>query len=90
VVGGILANDTYPADFLGDNLAIEQLVVRATHEIGVKRLLFLGSACIYPKHVPQPVPKGCLMTGPTRARRTRLGGRRILPEGEYREDYDWY
>jgi len=64
VVGGILANDRYPADFIGDNLAIEQSVINAAHETGVDRLIFLGSTCIYPKHAPQPMPEDCLLTGP--------------------------
>ncbi len=63
-VGGILANDTYPADFLYDNLAIEQSVIHAAHEAGVERLLFLGSSCIYPKHAPQPMQEEHLLTGP--------------------------
>jgi GDP-L-fucose synthase len=63
-VGGILANDRYPADFIGDNLAIEQSVIRAAHEIGVDRLIFLGSTCIYPKHALQPMPEDCLLAGP--------------------------
>lgn len=63
-VGGILANDRYPADFIGDNLAIEQSVIRAAHETDVDRLLFLGSTCIYPKHAPQPMPEDSLLTGP--------------------------
>ena len=63
-VGGILANDRYPADFMGDNLAIEQSVIRAAHETGVDRLIFLGSTCIYPKHAPQPMPEDSLLTGP--------------------------
>jgi GDP-L-fucose synthase len=63
-VGGILANDRYPADFIGDNLAIEQSVIRAVHETGVDRLVFLGSTCIYPKRAPQPMPEDSLLTGP--------------------------
>lgn len=63
-VGGILANDRYPADFIGDNLAIEQSVIQAAHETDVDRLIFLGSTCIYPKHAPQPMPEDCLLTGP--------------------------
>ena len=63
-VGGILANDQYPADFIGDNLAIQQSVITAAHETGVQRLLFLGSTCIYPKHAPQPMPEESLLTGP--------------------------
>jgi GDP-L-fucose synthase len=63
-VGGILANDRYPADFIGDNLAIEQSVINAAHDTGVDRLIFLGSTCIYPKHAPQPMPEDSLLTGP--------------------------
>ena len=63
-VGGILANDRYPADFIGDNLAIEQSVIRAAHETGVERTLFLGSTCIYPKHADQPMSEDSLLTGP--------------------------
>jgi len=63
-VGGILANNTYPADFIRDNLAIALNAVEAAHRTGVQRLLFLGSSCIYPKHAPQPMPEDCLLTGP--------------------------
>lgn len=61
-VGGIHANSTYPADFLFDNLAIAVNAVRAAHRNGVKRLLFLGSSCIYPKLAPQPMPEDCLLS----------------------------
>ena len=63
-VGGILANATYPADFLYDNLMIEANVVKNATEVGVERLLFLGSSCIYPKFAPQPIPESALLTGP--------------------------
>ncbi len=63
-VGGILANDTYPADFLYDNLAIQTNVIRSAHQNGVKRLIFLGSTCIYPKLAPQPLKEEYLLTGP--------------------------
>jgi GDP-L-fucose synthase len=63
-VGGILANDAYPADFIGDNLAIQTNVLRAAHRTGVRRLLFLGSSCIYPKHAPQPLKEEYLLTQP--------------------------
>lgn len=63
-VGGILANNTYPADFLRDNLAIQNNVIDAAYKSGVDRLLFLGSSCIYPKLAPQPMPESCLLTGP--------------------------
>lgn len=63
-VGGILANDTYPADFLYENLLIETSVFGAAHANGVNRLLFLGSSCIYPKLAPQPIAEDALLTGP--------------------------
>ncbi len=63
-VGGILANDTYPAQFLYDNLMIEANIVHAAHQVGVEKLLFLGSSCIYPKQAPQPIPEEALLTGP--------------------------
>jgi GDP-L-fucose synthase len=62
-VGGILANDTFPAEFLYDNLAIETNIIHAAHENGVEKLLFLGSSCIYPKFAPQPIPEEALLTG---------------------------
>ena len=62
-VGGILANSTYPADFIYDNLAIETNVIKAALETGVKRLLFLGSSCIYPKFAEQPIREEALLTG---------------------------
>jgi GDP-L-fucose synthase len=63
-VGGILANNTYPADFLYQNLALATHCVEGAFRAGVKRLLFLGSSCIYPKMAPQPMPEDCLLTGP--------------------------
>ena len=66
-VGGILANDTYPADFIRENLAIESNVIDASYRNGVKRLLFLGSSCIYPKLCPQPIKEEYLLTGPLEA-----------------------
>lgn len=62
-VGGILANASYPADFIADNLAIALNVIQAAHASGVKRLVFLGSSCIYPKHAPQPMREEHLLTG---------------------------
>ena len=62
-VGGIHANDTYPADFLSQNLQIQINLMDAAHDAGVDRLLFLGSACIYPKFAPQPIPESALLTG---------------------------
>jgi GDP-L-fucose synthase len=63
-VGGILANATYPADFLSDNLRIQLNVLDAAAATGVTRLLFLGSSCIYPKLAPQPIHESALLTGP--------------------------
>jgi GDP-L-fucose synthase len=63
-VGGILANATYPADFIRDNLLIQGSVIEAARKAGTKRLLFLGSSCIYPKFAPQPMPESCLLSGP--------------------------
>jgi GDP-L-fucose synthase len=62
-VGGILANATRPADFIAENLAIELNVVAAAHRTGVRKLLFLGSSCIYPRLAPQPIPETALLTG---------------------------
>jgi len=61
-VGGIFANDTYPADFLYDNLAIETAVIEGSFRAGVEKLLFLGSSCIYPRLAPQPIPESALLT----------------------------
>lgn len=63
-VGGILANDTYPAQFLYDNLMIEANLIEAARQAGAKKVLFLGSSCIYPKFAPQPIPEDALLTGP--------------------------
>lgn len=62
-VGGIHANNAYPAQFLYENLMIESNLIHASHEVGVERLLFLGSSCIYPKHAPQPMTEDALLTG---------------------------
>ena len=63
-VGGILANDTRPAEFIRDNLLIQTHVIDAAHRAGVRKLLFLGSSCIYPKHAPQPIKEEYLLSGP--------------------------
>jgi GDP-L-fucose synthase len=63
-VGGILANSTYPADFLLDNLKIQNHVIENAWRQGCRRLLFLGSSCIYPKLAPQPIREECLLSGP--------------------------
>jgi GDP-L-fucose synthase len=63
-VGGIVANDTRPADFIRDNLAIQSNVIESAHRSGVRKLLFLGSSCIYPRLAPQPIREESLLTGP--------------------------
>ena len=63
-VGGIKANDSLPAEFLYDNLAIELAVIHSAYKAGVKKLLFLGSTCVYPKLAPQPMPEHALLSGP--------------------------
>ncbi len=63
-VGGILANNSYPAEFLRENLEIQNSVIEASRQAGVTRLLFLGSSCIYPRDCPQPIREEYLLTGP--------------------------
>ena len=63
-VGGIIVNSTYPADFIRDNLQIQTNVIESAHTAGVKKLLFMGTSCIYPKLAPQPIKEEYLMTGP--------------------------
>jgi GDP-L-fucose synthase len=63
-VGGIKANNDLPVEFLLDNLRIQNSVIEAAHAAGVRKLLFLGSSCIYPKHAPQPIPESALLAGP--------------------------
>ena len=63
-VGGIVANNTYPADFLLENLEIQNNLISGAWRAGVTKLLFLGSSCIYPKFAPQPIPESALLTGP--------------------------
>jgi GDP-L-fucose synthase len=63
-VGGILANSTRPAEFIYDNMMIHGTVVHAAHEVGVTKLLYLGSSCIYPRHATQPITEDQLLTGP--------------------------
>ncbi len=64
LVGGIAYNNAYPVDFLADNLSIELNLIRAAHAVSVRKLLFLGSSCIYPKLAPQPMREDMLLTGP--------------------------
>jgi GDP-L-fucose synthase len=63
-VGGIKANNDYPVEFLLENLRIQNNVIHSAHQAGVRKLLFLGSSCIYPKLAPQPIPESALLTGP--------------------------
>lgn len=63
-VGGIFANNTYPADFIHENLAIQTHVIQSAYRANVRRLLFLGSSCIYPRAAPQPITEDALLTGP--------------------------
>lgn len=63
-VGGILANQQQPVEFLQDNLALQSNLITASHAAGVERLLFLGSSCVYPKFAPQPIAEAALLTGP--------------------------
>ncbi|KAK8500129.1 hypothetical protein V6N12_002242 [Hibiscus sabdariffa] len=63
-VGGIHANNTYPADFISINLQIQTNVIDSSYRHGVKKILFLGSSCIYPKFAPQPIPENALLSGP--------------------------
>jgi len=63
-VGGIKANNDYPVEFLVENLRIQNNVIRVAYENGVRKLLFLGSSCIYPKFAPQPIPESALLSGP--------------------------
>jgi GDP-L-fucose synthase len=63
-VGGIKANNDYPVEFLLENLRIQNNVIRTAYQTGVRKLLFLGSSCIYPKLAPQPIPESALLTGP--------------------------
>jgi GDP-L-fucose synthase len=63
-VGGIKANNDLPVEFLLENMQVQNNVIRAAHQTGVRKFLFLGSSCIYPKHAPQPIPESALLTGP--------------------------
>ena len=89
-VGGILANSTYPVEFLADNLRIQTNLFEAAHATGVDRLLFLGSSCIYPKLAPQPIPESALLTGALEATNdayaiAKISG--IIGVQSYRREY---
>lgn len=93
-VGGILANDTHPVDFLQDNLLIETNIARAAHAADVERFLFLGSSCIYPKMAPQPMAEDSLLTGPLESTNewyaiAKIAGIKLMQA--YRKQYgrDW-
>ena len=89
-VGGIMANSTYPVEFLADNLRIQTNLFEAAHAADVDRLLFLGSSCIYPKMAPQPIPESALLTGPLEATNdayaiAKISG--IIAVQSYRREY---
>ena len=89
-VGGILANSTYPVEFLADNLRIQTNLFEAAHAANVDRLLFLGSSCIYPKMAPQPIPESALLTGALEATNdayaiAKISG--IIGVQSYRREY---
>ena len=89
-VGGIMANSTYPVEFLADNLRIQTNLFEAAHAADVDRLLFLGSSCIYPKMAPQPISESALLTGPLEATNdayaiAKISG--IIGVQSYRREY---
>ena len=89
-VGGILANMTYPVDFLRDNLLIETNVIDGAHAVGVEKLVFLGSSCIYPRDAAQPITEDALLTGPLEVTNqwyaiAKIAGIRLCQA--YREQY---
>ena len=89
-VGGILANSTYPVEFLAENLRIQTNLFEAAHAANVDRLLFLGSSCIYPKMAPQPIPESALLTGALEATNdayaiAKISG--IIGVQSYRQEY---
>lgn len=91
-VGGILANSRYPADFIRDNLLVQTNVIDAAYRNGCKKLLFLGSSCIYPKHAPQPIKEEYLLTGPLETSNhayavAKIAGIEMVKS--YRRQYGW-
>lgn len=93
-VGGIVANDTYPVDFLNENLAIQNSVFSAAHHAKVKRLLFLGSSCIYPKYAEQPIKESALLTGPLEPTNeayaiAKIAGIKLVQAYRKQFSYDW-
>ncbi|MDX2143633.1 MAG: GDP-L-fucose synthase [Rhodospirillaceae bacterium] len=94
VVGGIVANDSRPADFLADNLQIQTNIMTTAHKLGVEKLLFLGSSCIYPRMAPQPIREDSLLTGPLEPTNqwyaiAKIAGVRMCQayRRQYRRDY---
>jgi GDP-L-fucose synthase len=77
-VGGIKANNDFPVEFLLENLRIQNNVIRSAYEAGVRKLLFLGSSCIYPKFAPQPIPETALLTGPLEATNEAYAAAKIV------------
>lgn len=93
-VGGILANDTYPADFLYDNLMIEANVIEAAHRVDVGKLMFLGSSCIYPKFADQPITEDALLTGPLEPTNewyaiAKIAGIKLVQAYRRQHGHDW-
>jgi GDP-L-fucose synthase len=93
-VGGILANNTRPVDFLLQNLQIETNIVEAAHANDVERFLFLGSSCIYPKMAPQPIPEDSLLTGPLEPTNewyaiAKIAGIKLMQAYRKQYDRDW-
>jgi GDP-L-fucose synthase len=93
-VGGILANDTQPVDFLERNILIQTNVMRASHTANVQRLLFLGSSCIYPKFAPQPIEEQALLTGPLEPTNewyaiAKIAGIKLAQAYRKQFGYDW-
>jgi GDP-L-fucose synthase len=91
-VGGIVANNTYPADFIGQNLLIQSITIDVAYRAGVKKFIFLGSSCIYPKHAPQPIREEHLLTGslePTNEAYAvaKIAGLKMCEY--YRKQYGW-
>jgi GDP-L-fucose synthase len=90
-VGGIMANNTYPVEFLSENLQIETNLIDACHKAGIDRVLFLGSSCIYPKLAPQPIKEEYLLTGPLEPTNeayalAKISGLKLIES--YRREYD--
>ena len=91
-VGGIVANSTYPGDFIGQNLLIEANTIDAAYRAGVKKFVFLGSSCIYPKHAPQPIREEHLLTSPLEPTNeayaiAKIAGLKMCEY--YRKQYGW-